>query len=238
MEARLTKFVNRTKAAAGSNLKAIVLFGSAVTGEFSAKHSDLNVFCLVERAGSAELEALHDVAEWWIREGNPAPLVFTWDELNRSAGIFAIELLDMKLHHRLLLGDDFLASFEVPLHLHRLQVERELRTGWFRLRQAILSVPHKKKARMGILLGSVSAFCALFRHAMIALGQPLPATKREAVDAVAQLTGADPSAFHAVLDLRAGKRKESEIDIEAVLHTYLEFVEVVANEVDHRLEGH
>lgn len=238
MEARLTNFVNRAKAAAGRNLKAIVLFGSAVTGEFFAKHSDLNVFCLVERAGSVELEALHDVAEWWIREGNPAPLVFTWDELNRSAGIFAIELLDMKLHHRLLLGDDFLASFEVPLHLHRLQVERELRTGWFRLRQAILSVPHKKKVRMGILLGSVSAFCALFRHAMIALGQPLPATKREAVDAAAHLTGADPSAFHAVLDLRAGKRKVSELDIEAVLHTYLEFVEVVANEVDRRLEGH
>jgi predicted nucleotidyltransferase len=237
MEAKITAFVNRAKAAAGSNLKAIVLFGSAVTGEFSAKHSDLNLFCLVERAGSAELEALHDVAEWWIREGNPAPLVFTWDELNRSAGIFAIELLDMKLHHRLLFGDDFLASFEVPLHLHRLQVQRELRTGWLRLRQAILFVPHKKKPRLGILLESVSAFCALFRHAMMALGQALPATKRDAVDAAAHLTGADPSAFHEVLDLRAGKRKESEIDIEAVLHTYLEFVEVVANEVDRRLEG-
>lgn len=238
MEAKLKELIERLKAAAADNLKTVVLYGSAVTGEFSARHSDLNVLCLVERAGAPELEALHGVAEWWTHAGNPAPLVFTQEELHRSADVFAIELLDMKLRHRILLGEDFLTAFEVPLVFHRLQVERELRTGWLRLRQAILAAPQKRKAHLGIMLGSVSTFCVLFRHALLALGQPLPETKRQAVDALASLTGADPSAFHAILDLRAGKRKESQMDIEAALHTYLEFVEVVTNEVDRRLEAH
>ena len=65
----------------------------------------------------------------------------------------------------------------------------------------------------------------------------MPGTKREAVDAAASLSGGNPAGFHAILDLREGKRKEKEIDIELALTTYLEFVEVVTNEVDRRLDA-
>jgi predicted nucleotidyltransferase len=237
MEAKLTELVEKLKSAADNNLRAVVLFGSAVTGEFVAAHSDLNILCIVDRAGSSELEDLHDVAEWWNKHGNPMPLVFTLDELRRSADVFAIEMLDMKLHHRMLFGEDFLANLEVPLHLHHLQVERELRSKWLRLRQAILEAPHKNSVLLEIMAASVSAFCALFRHALLALGQQLPQTKREAVDATAALTGGDPSAFRAILDFREGKKKKREIDMEATLHAYLEFVAIVTNEVDRRLEA-
>jgi hypothetical protein len=237
MEAKLKELIERLNAEAADNLKSVVLYGSAVTPEFVARHSDLNVLCLVERAGAPELEALHGVAEWWTRAGNPAPLVFTLEELHRSADVFAIELLDMKIRHRILWGEDFLTNFEVPLVFHRLQVERELRTDWLRLRQAILAAPQRRKDHLGIMLASVSTFGALFRHALFALGQPMPESKRQAVDALASLTGADPSAFHAILELREGKRKEGKMDVEETLHTYLEFVEVVTNEVDRRLEA-
>lgn len=236
METKLTELVSRLKSAAGGNLKAVVLYGSAVTGEFHEKHSDLNIVCLVERAAAADIEKLHDVAEWWMREGNLAPLIFTLDELVRSADVFAIEMLDMKHHHRMLFGEDFLERMEVPLRLHRLQVERELRTNWLRLRQAILTAPRKKKAHLGIMLASVGPICVLFRHALIALGKGQPHGKREAVDAIAALSGADASGFRAILEFRAGKRKEKEIEIEETLTTYMEFVEVVTNEVDRLFE--
>jgi hypothetical protein len=106
-----------------------------------------------------------------------------------------------------------------------------------RLRQGILAAPQKKKFHFGLMRESVATFCALFRHALIALGQPAPHSKREAVNGIASLVGADPSGFNTILDFREGKRKESEIDIEAALQTYLEFVEVVTNEVDRRLEA-
>jgi predicted nucleotidyltransferase len=237
MEAKLSELVKRLKDAAADNLKAVVLYGSAVTGEFLSKHSDLNLLCVVERAGSVELEQMHSAAEWWVRQANPAPLIFTMDELTRSADVFAIEMLDMKRHHRMLLGADFLEHLEVPLGLHRAQVERELRTDWLRLRQAVLAAPRNKRVHLRIMLASVAAFCALFRHALIALGQPETHTKREAVAGVAVLTGADPSGFQAILDFREGKRKERELDIVATLHAYLEFVEVVTNEVDRRLDA-
>ena len=237
MEAKLTELVSRLQSAAKDNLKSVVLYGSAVTGEFRAGHSDLNVLCVVEHAGPADLEHLHPAADWWIRQGNPPPLIFTLDELHRSADVFAIELLDIKHHHRVLFGPELFANFEVPLHLHRLQVERELRTDWLRLRQAVLAAPLSYKAHLAIMSQSVSVFCALFRHALMALGQPVPATKRDAVTAMAALTGADPSAFNAMLDIREGKRKPRSVDVEASLQAYLEFVEVVTNEADRRLES-
>ena len=237
MEAKLTEFVSRLKAALHDDLKTVVLYGSAVTGEFRAGHSDLNVLCVVDRADAELLEHAHSVAEWWMRQGNLAPLIFTVDELRRSADVFAIELLDMKVHHRILYGTDFLDDIEVPLQLHRLQVERELRTAWLRLRQAILAAPLSNKVHLDIMLKSVSPFCALFRHALLALGYDMPATKRDTVNAIASLTGANPTAFLTVLDLREGKRKQSEIDVEVSLNAYLELVEVVTNEVDRRLES-
>jgi hypothetical protein len=235
MEAKLSELVDRLKAAIHDDLKTVVLYGSAVTGEFRAGHSDLNVLCVVERADSATVERLHGVARWWMKQGNLAPFIFTMDELRNSADVFAIELLDMKLRHRILYGVDFLADFEVPLQLHRLQVERELRTAWLRLRQAVLAAPLSNRVHTDIMLKSVSTFCALFRHALLAMGHAMPATKRETVDAIASLTGANPTAFQAILDLREGKKKPKEIDVEASLNAYLELVEVVTNEVDRRL---
>ncbi len=236
METKLTELVNRLQSAAGDNLKAVVLYGSAVTGEFSEKHSDINILCLVERAGVAELERLHDVAQWWMKQRNAAPLVFTREELTRSADVFAIEMLDMKRHHRMLLGEDFLDELPVPMQLHRAQVEHELRVNWLRLRQAIVAAPQKRKVHLGIMCASFPVFCALFRHAAIALGQEAPHGKRAAIEAVAALAGADPSAFYALLEFREGKRKEKDLDIEAMLHAYLEFVEVATSEVDRLLD--
>jgi len=236
METKLSELVARLKSAAGDNLKAVVLYGSAATSEYQGKHSDVNTLCVVERAAVADLERMHGVSDWWMKEGNPAPVIFTHEELVRSADVFAIELLDMKHRHRMLFGDDFLEKMDVPLRLHRLQVERELRTNWMRLRQAVVASPDSKKARLGIMLASVATFCVLFRHALIGAGDPEPHTKREAVDGVAVLSGGDPSGFRSILDFRAGQVREKDLDIEATLHSYSEFVEVVTNEVDRRFE--
>jgi hypothetical protein len=236
MEAKLKELVSRLQAAAKENLQAVALYGSAAAGEFHEGHSDLNIICLVQRAGASEMETLHGVAEWWIQKGNHPPLLFTRDELERSADVFAIELLDMKSRHRILFGEDFLAKLEVPLNFHRLQLERELRTNWLRLRQSILAAPLTEKSHLTIMTQSLSTFCALFRHALFALGQPLPATKRDALTGTAALTAADPSAFQALLDMREGKRDKSSIDIDASLRSYLSFVEAVTNEVDRRLD--
>jgi predicted nucleotidyltransferase len=234
---KLDEFVQKVKAAAPDNLKSVILYGSAVTGEFHSKHSDINVLCVLEQADAARIEALHTPVEWWLRQGHRAPLVFTLEELRRSADVFAIELFDMKTHHRMLYGEDVLAGLPVPLHYHAIQVERELRTDWLRLRQAVLTAPKKKGAHLDLMTSSFSAFTALFRHVLIALNEAPAANKREAIDRVGQFAHSDPAGFYAILDFREGKRKERDIDAEGMLERYFAFVEAVTGEFDRQLDA-
>jgi predicted nucleotidyltransferase len=233
MDDKLDQFVERVKAASKENLKAVVLFGSAVSGEFHAKHSDLNLLCLVGAANIGALELLRPEFSWWVKQKQPLPLVFTLDELRRSADIFAIELIDIKAHHRMLFGEDFLNGLAVPLRLHRHQIERELHTNWLRLRQRILAIPNGEP-HLELMLASISTFTTLFRHTLIAMGEPAPERNREAIERVAHLSGADPGGFLEVLDIREGKKNAKTMDIEAALQRFLAFVEAVTNEVDHR----
>jgi len=234
MENTLDELVQRMKSAARDNLKAIVLYGSAATGEFHEGHSNVNLLCLMENGDPARLEPFHSAVEWWTDKGHPAPLIFTMEELRRSSDIFAIELLDMQARHKMLFGQEFLSGIVVPLRYHKLQVERELRTNWLRLRQAFLAAP--RRAHLNVMVAAVSSFTSLFRHALVVLGEVAPQNKREAVDRAAKLTGADASGFHSVLDFREKKTKENDIDVTATARSYFALVEAVTNEVDRRLE--
>jgi hypothetical protein len=235
MEQKLDEFVQRMRSAAPENLKSIVLYGSAVTGEFHEGHSNVNLLCLVESGDPARLEPFHSTVEWWTGKGHPAPLIFTLDELRRSSDIFAIELLDMQARHKMLFGDEFLAGIAVPLRYHKLQVERELRANWLRLRQTFLAAP--RKAHLDVMVAAASSFTALFRHALIALGQPGTENKREAVERAAKLSGADATGFLTVLDFREKKKNVKDIDVAATARSYFALVEAVTDEVDRRLEA-
>src|SRR5579864_1427461 len=260
MQNKLTELVARLTAAAGANLKSVVLYGSAVSGEFHPRHSDLNVLCVLNKLGAYELSQLNAPARWWANQGHPAPLVFTLEELQHSADVFAIELLDIKTSHRVLAGEDVLASLDVPMKFHHLQVERELRTNLVRLRQRYLAAAQDAKAVLRLMIDSVSSFVALFRHVLIVLGQPAPepapaATpdpkpagvsadeqksgarerNRDVVDRLAKLLGFNAIGFQIILDVRRGAKQERQVDVPTTFNMYLEAISRVTEEVDRRL---
>jgi hypothetical protein len=234
-EKDLHELVDRLKEAAETNLVAVVLYGSATDHEFHEGHSDLNVLCLLQHSTGADLAKLQPVGLWWWRKGHPAPLVFTLQELRDSADIFAIELLDMKQRHAMLLGEDFLAALEVPMSLHRHQVERELRINVVRLRQAFLRSRGRRDEIAELMSSSAATFAALFRHSLVALGEAAPDTRREAADRLAAKLGLDLAPFNVVLDLREGKRSAADRNPEQNFAAYLDAVTRVADEMDRRL---
>jgi hypothetical protein len=239
MEKALKELVNKLEAAAGTNLKSVVLYGSAASGEFNPKHSDLNVLCVLEDVDPRALAVLSPAAAWWARKGHPAPLIFGLDELQRASDVFALEFLDIKAHHRILWGQDTFASLEIPLGLHRVQVERELRTDLLKLRQHYLAASSDNKRVLGLMTESVSSFASLFRHALLALGEcapdRLPHRKREIIGSLAKLLGFDAVAFHTVLDVREGKLTPGQVDVPSTFRAYLQGVDRVTNEVDEKL---
>ena len=236
-EEKINDFVKRVRDAAGSNLESVILFGSAVSGDFHSGLSNLNLFCVLRDSSFASLQALAPVAKWWDRQKQPPPLCMTRKELQRSTDVFTIELLDMQQHHRVLFGEDVVQGLRISMHVHRVQVEYELREKLILLRQQILLASGNDSRLWDLLLHSVPSFGTLFRHALIALGDASPAARRDAVQSLSTRVGFDPTALNQVLDAREHKAASRKIDINDLVARYLATIEKVTAAVDEALDS-
>jgi len=234
---KIDDFVKRIREAAGSNLESIILFGSAVSGDFRPGLSNINLLCVLRDCSFTALQALAPVAKWWDHQKQPPPLCMTRKELERSTDVFTIELLDMQQHHRVLFGDNVVEGFRISMHVHRVQVEYELREKLILLRQQILLASGNQSRLWELTLHSVPSFGTLFRHALIALGDDAPVSRREALQALSTKMGFDLSSVYQLLDVREHKADSKNMDINELSGRYLAAIEKVAAAVDEALDS-
>jgi len=191
METILTDLVRRLKEFAADNLESVILYGSAARGDYHESHSDLNVLCTLRSLSVVELTRIAPAITWWCTEKKePAPMLFTSQELQHSAAVFSIELLDIQKSHRVLYGPDIVSGISVPMNLHRLQVEHDLRIIILKLRQRFLSASQKPQELSAILAESISSVRTLLRHALIALNEEPPAAPHDLFKRIAEICGA------------------------------------------------
>jgi nucleotidyltransferase-like protein len=230
------EFVKRVCEAGGANIESVILFGSAVAGDFHPGLSNFNLLCILRDSSFQALRALEPAAKWWDQQKQPPPLCMTRKEIERSTDVFTIELLDMQQHHRVLFGEDVLAGLQIPTDLHRVQVEYELREKLILLRQHVLVAAENQSRLWDLLLRSAPSFATLFRHALIALGDASHATRGDAVKALSQRLGFDLSVLLQVLDIREKKLERKRMDVRELAARYLAAVEKVTAAVDMALD--
>jgi hypothetical protein len=235
-ENKIADMVGRLRAQGGENIESVILFGSAAAGDFHAEFSNVNLFCVLRDSSFAALLALAPAAKWWDSQKQPPPLFMTREEIERSADVFTIELLDMQMHHRVLYGDDVVQNLSIPANLHRVQVEYELREKLALLRQHLALAAGNDSRLWELLLRSVSSFATLFRHALIVLNHDAPVRKREAVEALAKQIGFDASALLQVLDVRERKANRKQIKVADLFSRYLAALEHATAAVDKMLD--
>jgi predicted nucleotidyltransferase len=231
-EKQIAEFVGRLKQAAGSNLECVVLFGSAASGEFHSEFSDINILCVLRELSAATLVALAPTINAWTKQKFPAPLLFSRTELEHSTDVFAIEMLDICQRHRVLHGEDIFASLHVPMNLHRVQLEHNLRTKLLTLRQTYVQAVGDTNRVRRLMLDSISNFGTLFRHTLIAMGDQPTGSKAENIKKLAERIKFDPEIFLLLLLVRARAAKESEIDASAGFAQYLAGIDKVVQAVD------
>jgi len=231
-ETKLAELVKRLKEFAAANLESVILFGSAARGDFREGHSDLNVACILHSLNVEELGRLAHVVRWWcVEQKEPAPLFFTREELKHAADVFAIEILDMKHGRRVLYGADVVAEIEVPMNLHRVQIEHGLRTTIFKLRQHYLRASGNSKELAPVLRKSFSGVLTLLRHVVIAFGEEPPVAAHDIVARAASLTSSDMAAFGPLQKLR--ETGEFHGEIVPVYGAYLKALEKTVDTLEH-----
>lgn len=231
MEGKLKELVSRLKEAAGKNLESVVLYGSAAAGNYRSGASDLNLLCTMVTMNVHELQLLAPVVRWWTQEQKePPPLFFLTEQLRQSTDVFAIESLDLQRWHRVLYGIDPVAGLEVPMNLHRVQVERDLRLLLMRLRQHVLLAGKNEIEYTTVLRQSISTAITLLRHTLIAFGEEPPRDPSALFERIFETTGAEALAFQTIYEHREGRGLEK--DSFAVYDQYIHALDKVIIALD------
>src|SRR5947207_14996974 len=121
----LEELVSQLRAAFGTALRSVVLYGSAAAGEHIPKRSDLNVLVIVDSLDAPRLAAASAASRAWADAGNPAPLTMTMSEWRGSSDIFPMEYADILERHRVLFGEAPFDGISVDRKDLRLQLEQE-----------------------------------------------------------------------------------------------------------------
>jgi hypothetical protein len=231
LQAKLDRFVKRTREALGTDLVAVVLYGSAATGEYDEGRSDLNLLVLVTRLDLELLGRMKGLCEQWEDDGHSWPLLFTPEEYKSSADAFPMEQMDISAAHRVLFGEFDAGRPEVSREIHRAQLEHELRSKLLRLRQKAVLLLGDKKELLRLVENSLSTFLVLLRHTLILEGHTPPLARKELLRLAAGL-GYETQALEQALGLRRGEISPKAVDPIQLFESYLQQVKQLTKRVD------
>jgi predicted nucleotidyltransferase len=231
-EELLNELLRRLKQALADDLVSVVLYGSAVTGDFHETFSDLNVLCVLTAVGPAQLERAYEPIDWWLKKKQPSPVLLSVEEIERGPDAFAIEFLDIRAAYRVLHGKDLVQSIQVSPEHHRHQVEHELRSRLLRLRERYLALQKDRRELIQLLVDSLPTFATLFRHVLMLQGGQPPVKKREIFHEAAQRLSISATPFETLLDVREGKRRLGDPEIRPVFDSYLREITRTVEYVD------
>jgi predicted nucleotidyltransferase len=231
----LKELVSRFERSLHDRLVSLILYGSAAGEDHHAKFSDLNVLVVLKEITTRELIECEPILGWWRETGHPAPTIMSEEEVHNSADCFPIEFRDMKDRRKVLYGPDVIADVKVDGKFYRAQIEHELRAKLFRLRQQGARVLSDPASLLKLCLDSVSTFCVLGRHALVASGAHAKAEKRAIVHQLGHTLKMDVSPFETLLDVREDK-PGVEGDPGELFAAYLQCIQRMVEFVD-RLEA-
>lgn len=208
---------------------SIVLYGSAARGDWDTARSDVNLLVVVDDPSPAALERLTPAVTEWHSAGYTPPLLLGRSEWRRATDVFPIELVDMRLAHRVLAGPDPLAGLEVAAVDLRRALESELRGKLMRLRQAFVRFHDVRPTLGGFATASCSELLVLLRASAVLLGRDPGSTAASAIDALAAEMGDSAAAVREV----ALHRRDTEWSCSPEhFAEYLEAIRRVADLVD------
>jgi hypothetical protein len=208
------QFVPEFQQALGPGLVSVSLHGLD-TRLFWPAH------CLVVLTSGAGLQQAHGVVARWRRRGLDPPLFLARHELERTFGLFPLELLNLGLESRAVLGEDPLAGLEPDPCALKDQCERELAAKAVVLRRAysLATLPEELAA---LIQDSLPLYLAVFRGLLHLAGQEPPLEPQAVVSAATKVVALKAALFEALIEAALGRGpKRTQAEMHQLVGSYL-----------------
>lgn len=225
----LQQFIRGLKDIYQEELVSIILYGSAVSGEFIEKHSNLNLLVVLH---NTNLENLKGATRFINKFRIINPLFLTEDYIKRSTDIFPIEFLDIQENYSVLYGKDILKDVDIDIRNLRFQCEQELKAKLISLRQLYLRINKNKTALKDLLLRTITSILHISRNVLRLRGKRPPYKKDEILKELAAEFQIDTGVWAKILAAKNKQVKLGNKDIENLFVNFISELEKIVDIVD------
>ena len=222
-------FIQKLKDIYQQDLISAILYGSAVSGEFVDKHSNLNLLVVLK---NTDLENLKKAARVINKFNMINPLFLNEDYIVNSTDIFPIEFLDMQENYLVLYGKDVLKGINIDIRNLRFQCEQELKSKLINLRQLYLRINKDRTALRNSFFKSFTSILHILRNVLRLKGKK-PAYKKE--DILKELVSEfqiDMSIWGKILAAKVKQIKLNNKDTEQLFINFIRELEKIVDIVD------
>ncbi|MDD5477659.1 MAG: hypothetical protein PHG87_05655 [Candidatus Omnitrophica bacterium] len=225
----LQQFTQGLKDIYPEELVSLILYGSAVSGEFVDKHSNLNLLAVLI---NTDLELIRKSSKLIRKFKLINTLFLTEDYIVNSIDIFPIEFLDMQENYFVLYGKDVLKDIQVDIRNLRFQCEHELKAKLLKLRQAYLLLNNNLPALRSLLFMSFTSVLHILRNVLRIKGRKPPYLKHEVLKELALEFKIDLAVWEKVLSAKNKKIKLSAREIEQLFVSFVRELDSLVATVD------
>ncbi len=227
-----SEFIKDYQGIFGNDIVSIILYGSAASGAYVPRKSDINFLIVLKNDALMKLEDSISIVEKWLKRRVSIPLFLNLEELRGSVDVFPIEILNFKASYKVAYGDDVISELSIkPEHL-RLQCERELRGKLIALRQGYLKTKAKTKEIKQLISGSIVSFIAIFKGLAYLLREKVPTDRIELVNLICNKFEVDSKPFSQCINLHYEKINLSKEEIHVLINSYIKEVQKLVYKVD------
>ena len=233
----LQTYVKQVKGVFGDQLEGMLLYGSAVRGEFLPGRSNLNILLLVSSYDSAVLKQYSALHRQWGKEQIVVPLFLTEEELRMSAAVFPLEFLEIQEQHRVLGGRDPFIGFHVKTDRLREAVVQGLTSNLLRLRQRYVEGGGSDDATTILLPLSITSTIPLLRGVQRLLGRPVLSRSDAVIKDVAEQLKLDLQGLLEAWLLKRGQISPGPHEVPRLFDRYLQAATVLTRAVEQRSQS-
>ena len=227
----LQAYAKEAKGVFGEQLEGLLLYGSAVRGEFLPGRSNLNILLLVSSYDSAVLKQYSVLHRRWSKEQIVVPLFLTEEELHMLAAVFPLEFLEVQEQHRVLGGRDPFIGFHVKTDRLREAVVQGLASHVLRLRQRYVEGGGDDEATTILLPLSITSIVPLLRGVQRLLGRPLLSHSDAVISDVAEQLKLDLQGLLDAWLLKRGQISPGSHEVPRLFDRYLQAATLLARTV-------
>jgi predicted nucleotidyltransferase len=223
-------FVANLKNIYSDQLVAIVLYGSAASGEYAGRHSNVNLAVILKDTAIQSLKK----ASRFINKNRFSiinPIFFTEEYIKKSTDVFPVEFLDIKENHIILYGKDVFGDLQIDIKNLRFQCEQELKSKILNIKKLYLRMRDRAILK-DLLFKSFTSSLHILRNLVRLKGKMPSYKKKDVLDEVARELTVDASVLRKILDAKNKNIRLNNKDIDELFTILVETLEDIAGKVD------